>query len=283
MTAEYVDKSTGEVLTPEEWAESSTEVALLHADTSALDNADPATAAVMVTQALQESRQWLAVAMRGTDPTPIAEFKAWAATIEEATRQKKLGREIELDAAEMVRRAERGIGVAIRRGQEAGEIETTAEAKRRAGLIARGVQHSADNNVVPKARPVDFAKKDELHNNGAGIYALTDGVTDEQFDEAIEEAKAEGNLSRANVVRKATGREPRPADRPELLRKTRHHDANRIVEQTVIALEGLALGVPLIDFDQLDPAQISAWSGSLATSLQSLNRMSRRLKELDQA
>ncbi len=34
------------------------------------------------------------------------------------------------------------------------------------------------------------------------MYALTDDVTDEEFDTAIEEAKGEGNLSRANVVRK---------------------------------------------------------------------------------
>lgn len=34
------------------------------------------------------------------------------------------------------------------------------------------------------------------------IYAVTDNVTDEQFDEAIEEAKAEENLRRANVIRK---------------------------------------------------------------------------------
>jgi hypothetical protein len=33
----------------------------------------------------------------------------------------------------------------------------------------------------------------------AGIYHLTDGVSDREFEESVEEAKAEGNLSRANV------------------------------------------------------------------------------------
>lgn len=38
------------------------------------------------------------------------------------------------------------------------------------------------------------------HNSDlAGIYDLTDGVPDETFEEALNEAKEEGNLSRANV------------------------------------------------------------------------------------
>lgn len=278
MTAEYVDRTTGVTLTPEEWAESSTEVALLGSDPSAIEQADPAVAAAFVTKALEESRSWLTVAMRRTDPTPIAEFKAWAAMIEEAAHQKKLGREIELDAAEMVRRAERGLGVAIRNGQEAGEIVKRGDigAQVRPGHAGGGIPgHRRGDDLV---RPLEFVKN---HGELSHAYAAAT-VPDAEFDEAIAEAKAEGNLSQRNVARKLK-KAPPSAGRPELLRKTRHHDANRIVEQTVIALEGLALGVPLIDFDQLDPAQISAWSGSLATSLQSLNRMSRRLKELDQA
>src|SRR5262249_47258596 len=54
-------------------------------------------------------------------------------------------------------------------------------------------------------------------------YAMTDGVSDTDFEDAIGEAKAEGNLSRANVVRKVrrrrgeppapAGQGPDPADR----------------------------------------------------------------------
>ncbi len=39
-------------------------------------------------------------------------------------------------------------------------------------------------------------------NERTDVYKITDDVTDEQFEEAITEAKDEGNLSRANVVRK---------------------------------------------------------------------------------
>jgi hypothetical protein len=46
-------------------------------------------------------KSWLAVATKGTDPTPVAEFKAWAATVAEMTRQKGLSEEIQLDAQEI--------------------------------------------------------------------------------------------------------------------------------------------------------------------------------------
>ena len=49
--------------------------------------------------------------------------------------------------------------------------------------------------------------------NQAGIYDMTDGVPDEKFEAAITEAKTEGNLSRANVVRKVTGQQPEPRSR----------------------------------------------------------------------
>ncbi len=260
--------SADHVLTPEEWTETSTELAIIRADPAEIESADPQVHAAMVTQALQESRSWLTVAMRSTDPTPIAEFKAWAATVEEATRQKKLGREIELDAAEMVRRAERGIGVAIRRGQEAGEIAKRGDI---GGHPGRGRGHDL-------ARPADFLGTDELRD---AAYPLAT-ASDEQFEDVISEAKAEGNLSRANVVRKVKNQPAPKGKRHELLHKTRHHDANRIVEQTVIGLEGYVLALPLIDFEQLDRARVPVWSNSLSESLRSLNRLSRQLKEMDQ-
>lgn len=270
-----VDLRTGEIIDHA--------LALRATDAGAIEAADPKAAAEMVIAALQESRSWLAVAMRGTDPTPIAEFKAWAATIEVATHQKNLGREIELDAAEMVRRAERGIGVAIRNGQEAGEIATRAEDRSRAGRISRARQ--LGNNELPKEKPSpsDIVPAHELSDNGAGIYHLTDGVTDEDFETAIAEAKAEGNLSRANVVRKAKGEPAKPStDRPEHLRKTRHHNANRIVEELVITLDGCVMSLDLIDWEQLDPTKVNGWSDSLNESLRSLNRLNRQLKELNQ-
>jgi hypothetical protein len=49
----------------------------------------------------------------------------------------------------------------------------------------------------------DFAPDffDNSHK-GSSISDFTDGVSDAQFDEAINEARADGSLSRANVARK---------------------------------------------------------------------------------
>lgn len=40
------------------------------------------------------------------------------------------------------------------------------------------------------------------HNERTDIYRVTDDVSDDQFEAAVTEAKAEGDLSRANVVRR---------------------------------------------------------------------------------
>jgi hypothetical protein len=48
----------------------------------------------------------------------------------------------------------------------------------------------------------------------AGAYAMADGATDGEFEDALAAARSEGNLSRANVVRKIGQRGRRPAPGP---------------------------------------------------------------------
>jgi hypothetical protein len=162
-------------------------------DPAEIDKLDDEARGQLITQALLESKSWLAVATKGTDPTPIAEFRAWAATVAEATKQRNLAQEIQLDAQEMVRRAERGIGQAVRNGQEAGTI---ARKGNRSGNNQHQSGNLPDENI---SSPADYFP------GGGGAqtdsYAMAN-VTDEQFEEAVGDAKAEGNLSRANVVRK---------------------------------------------------------------------------------
>jgi hypothetical protein len=112
------------------------------------------------------------------------------------TQQKQLGRDAELAAAEIVRRAERGIGLAIRCGQAAGQIRRPGQG---GGQPPQAVRPRDDKTM---SSPADFASNGELRGNGAGIYHLTDGVCDAEFDAALAEAKEEQDLSRANVVRK---------------------------------------------------------------------------------
>lgn len=60
---------------------------------------------------------------------------------------------------------------------------------------------------------------------------------------------------------------------------TKHHDANRIVEQMVMDAENLTADVNLIDFSELDPSKLAAWLESLAQSRTALNSFIRKLTE----
>jgi hypothetical protein len=252
------------------------------------------------------------------------------------TRQKQLGREAELAAAEIVRRAERGIGIAIRRAQQQGRIARRGDRGSRGAPGVRG-GNPGDTRGDHLGSAAPFFKHP---SERAGAYAMADGATDGEFEDALAAARAEGNLSRANVVRKIDqrGRRPVPGpggpvpapagesavsggDRRELIAadaahgmsshqiaarlgidaqrvrqlareygitiaadvvtgRTRRHDRDRIVRETVHALEGLAMSVQLVDPAGLDPGQAGEWAASLSRSLRVLARFARQVKEV---
>lgn len=162
--------------------------------------------AVSVVTLLEQAKSWLATCVEMTGPAEIAAAKAQIVTAETYARELNLSKEIQLDAAEMVRRAEYSLGQAIRRGQAEGLIAKRGEV-RNAGFG----EDTGPTRNFDKASPYDFAKSHELsgiHGNG-GIYDMADNASPDEFDAALEAAKAEGNLSRANVVRKIKG-QPSP-------------------------------------------------------------------------
>lgn len=270
-----VDMETGEVLTT---ASSAGEL-VPAANIATLDTLTPEAREIVVGQMLDQARAWLAHVRvaQDTHARDIADFKAFVATAAEAARRVKVSKECQLDAEEIVRRAERELGLAIRRGQESGEIIKHGG---RWLSIERGDTQSKPEPVTA------FAAQSTLSGTGTvpGIYDMTDDVTDERFDEAISEAKAEGNLSRANVVRKVKGEKPKPPERHELLHKTRRIDPTRVVRETVYTLDGLATGVGLLNDDlsgvDLDEAVAQEWATSLTNSLRVLNRLSKQIKEM---
>ncbi|QOP65011.1 hypothetical protein I5H38_gp49 [Mycobacterium phage Firehouse51] len=170
-----------------------------------------------VTELLVHSHAGLLVAIAAQDLPGIAEAKRKAATIQEIVKQLRMGKDMRLHADEFVRRAERGLGVAIREGQERGDVRTIGERAHANNQYGAAANQSLESS---KPGPRDFATPAELGgaNGSEGIYAMTDGVSDEAFEEALAEARAEGNLSRANVARKAKAKaqrkEPINADDP---------------------------------------------------------------------
>jgi len=144
--------------------------------------ADPAR---YVLQACERAKAWLTDALEHGGIEEIVELKSQFEAIRIYTQQKQLGKDAELSAAEIVRRAERGIGLAIRKGQEIGEIRTSGR--------------------DPRTFPDEKSSPQEYFSGGremTDVYAMTDDVPDEQFDEVIATGRLEQNLSRANVVRK---------------------------------------------------------------------------------
>lgn len=174
--------------------------------------------ALGLTDYLTKARDWLATCVEITGPEQIAAAKAEIATAAEATKQLNLSKEIQLDAQEMVRRAEYALARSIRRGQEEGTVASHGQIGNGRGRDVQGT------DLLPG--PTNFAPDVELYDRPSqgktGILGFADNATPEQFDTAIAEAKDEGNLSRANVARKIRKQDcdkgPSRADKAEIIR-----------------------------------------------------------------
>lgn len=167
---------------------------------------DKVSAEVAVSDMLSNAREWMSNALAATDApavlraTAIKEAKSYLSTVKEASRQKDLSKGIQEDATEMVRRSEYALGRAIRDGQDAGEIRASREGAGRPSEIG-----APGAPIIPS--PYEFASPGELKGTHGGreqigIYAMVDNANEEEFETALAEAREEGNLSRANVVRK---------------------------------------------------------------------------------
>ena len=152
--------------------------------------------AVEVTDYLTKARDWLSSAVEKSTPIGIAGAKVEIAVAAEATKQLGLSKEIQDEAAEMVRRAEYTLRKATKKAQAVGELRS------REDNLTPGQGNplrSAPNNAS-KASPKDFFAGSSEYRDALVMGELSEP----QFEAVLAEAKAEGNLSRANVVRKAT-------------------------------------------------------------------------------
>lgn len=168
---------------------------------AALDSLDTPSREIAISDMLDRAKQYMEVALQQSNaPQLMADFKAEIIAVAQYAKQKRVSEEIQIDATSMVRRAERSLGVAIREGQDAGTVANPSTAARQ-----RELRKGTDTlNIPVLPSPKDFAPPHELFGAkpGNGLYAMTDGVTDAEFEAALDAAKAEGKPNRANVVRK---------------------------------------------------------------------------------
>lgn len=230
-----------------------------------------------VVLACERAKSWLTQAIEHGKLDDIVDIKSKTAAILVYTRQKELGKDAELAASEIIRRAERAIGLCIAQGQ-------------RDGVVAR---HGGDTSKIPDgnlASPSAFVSG-ARERCDVKIFA---GTTDVDFDEAIETAKAEGSLSRANVLRKlgrdysaearAERAKPNATPAPKQWRtvgdpnfKKRHLKADRLVAETVIALDGVCSALDLVDISNLNPERIEEWATSFSKSIARINRFRKEM------
>lgn len=173
--------------------------------------ADPGEAVI---RACRRARDLLREALEHGDIGEIAEIRSQAEAVRVYTTQKQLGKDAQLAAAEIVRRADRGLARAVRQGQEDGRVKRRGDGRRNAG-------HPGGTDTTTMMSSGDYLGHGQAR---ADVYAMTDGVSDEEFEDALAQAKEEENLSRANVVRAIrqrrvppgrddSGRVPAPGDR----------------------------------------------------------------------
>lgn len=223
---------------------------------------------VSVTDYLTRARDWLSRAVDETGPEQIAAAKAEIATAAEATKQLGLSKEIQEDASEMVRRAEWALRRAQKKAQESGEMRTA-----QSNLIPGGPRNGGSNTTSDAPRPRDMFTGEVEYRD-----ALAMGELDEaDFEEVLNEAKAEGNLSRANVARKAREK-ARP--KPRQPRDDAETYLNSIESLTRKAAREAAT---------LTPAQIARvkpkadlWTVGLRESIETLQRLVDSLSKEDQ-
>lgn len=273
-----------------------------------------------VVVALERGKAWLAEALAQGNLDALVEVRGWAATLRTATMQKQLGRDAELSATELVRRAERCIGLGIRQGQAAGEVGTRQSA---GASVTRNQWGDFEGQDRDSAKPISASDLFANHSDRTGVYAITDGVTDDQFDAAITVAREEGNLSRASVIRKVRG-EAAGVNRVEVatrlaetghttdqiakqlgftrrtgaaeflrrhsidvpadvgLTRTRRINSERIVDGAVRSVDGIGILFPQIDYSILPADKVPGWLAVLDESIRSLTTLKKNLKETSQ-
>lgn len=223
-----------------------------------------------VVELLERGKTWLQQALdRDTAIGELVNYKGEATVLRELVIQKELGRDAELAATELVRRAERSIGQAVRRGQERGEIRVPHVTSRRPGhdRASAGVMGPAEAAGVKHSSSV------------SDLYELADDVSDEQFDTAVEQAKAEGDLNRSNVARKLGKRQPSASKRAEPPRPPSRLDGHTVITKTVEAAADVITQSLLdeVDYAELDTQDLTDWVGSLTGSIKALQGLRARL------
>jgi hypothetical protein len=227
--------------------------------------------------ALLEARDRLRAVQSLDDARDV---KAFAETIATIAREKHLAEEAQLSATEIVRRCERRTGELVRRGQRDGTILSRGQTLSKLDPVRA-------QDLLQPHEAVGVSRKDSAAIGA--IYRFAD-VPEPVFNEAVADAKFEGNLSRANVTRKInqlTQDEESPVPEPEQLtgrNLTRAKAWRRETEQRVLSAQGCGIylvnqraRVPQI-VRLLSDQERREWSTRLKETARNINEFRRELE-----
>lgn len=161
---------------------------------------------LQVTVLVEHTAATIREARKAGEPAEVmSAYKDQAAAIADLSKRVDVAKDIILDTQVVQRSAERGLGSAIRAGQADGTIRAQGT---NAKVHVAGIRGSVSRKSEPDVHD-DRVSPEAFFTHGEerrDIYALADNGTEEDFDAALVEAREEGNVSRANVVRKLKDR-----------------------------------------------------------------------------
>lgn len=231
--------------------------------TKALAKWEP-TSAVDVAEALHRITLYL---KQATDVTAVDALRADAATVETLTRQRDLGHEAELAAAEIVRRCERKLGELYVLAQSEGR------AARRGENVTgvRGKRDEVGDYILPKQ--AFFGKSDGGRSGLAQGAVRMASVNDDDFEDALTKAREAGTMARAAVLRAIDGDTPAAPREP----RRRKLKSARIITETIHLLDGIAASLAIIDPELVTDAERHEWAEAMGTALAKIDHFRKGL------
>jgi hypothetical protein len=235
-----------------------------------------------VSDMLSKSYEWLTRAHDSSvTPQAVKDVRSYVNTIAEATRQRDLSREIQMDAKEMARRADYALGKAIRDGQATGEIVKNGHQPNRGNQFKNGALSDSKSSIETHS-PYEFV---QMGGESTDIYAMADSGDSEQFQKILDEARAEENLSRANVARKARAlsspitQESASQQKQKKISQKLAKRSVSIIETSLIDFDTAASSFEFIEWDAITPEQAAQWLEQLNDSIKSINKFYRTMKK----
>jgi len=249
---------------------------IIETGAASLDRLDKEHAEAAVTQMLTAAGDWMTKAIAATSTVTPAEVKnarGAVYTIREAARQKGLSESIRSDAEEMARRSDYTLNKAIRAGQANHDVFESSIGGDRASAASDGDERTKLSDLLS---PGEWRGG----RRGEGVRDLD--CEPDEFEEALAQAKAEDNLSRANVARKITAKknEAEPVTAPPKKAKGTHgriRSAKRtgaVLTNTLGTLDAIQIAIdPIEDLSTLTDEEAARIRGGFQKAVRSLNRI----------